>query len=703
MIEECARLDNLEIDEKVSQTLAEDLAENDRVRPPELQIVCTALTGSLELSDYYKRGGASGILSHYIDEAISLCPDKSLGSQALRLLCDFSLRTKKPPKTSEELLDEIGVRTSRERSRILLESILRQFERGRLVLSFNRRGQPTTYALVHDYLVGIVDSATKGVTTPAEQANQLLNYYIAEPGIRARSTVGLRELWLLKKHADKTRLDSPQARRLLKRSRNAVIARTLGIVVLVSISAAVVYALFTTKRGWKQTVLGQHFESGQFISAPPIGVSPKHSLIITGIPQDGGSEHAKLWNMKTGGLVRAIDGKNLWHSHSDNFIWSLDENPIVMHDLLTGKPYQVPVKNKDVMVARNASDNAVAYLETATDAENRSNWVVKIWSTFNQKEIGKVAACEVGNTRRNFLSANGDRLLRLCWSNGRGVPLLWDTKQEQAIASLSIGDGSSEYFDVNERASLIATEVWTEQPRCRVQLWDLASGRPLRIADLDTEYCRSEFSWTFSPQGSFLLINRNNELESLLSVSDLSPPHWFSATYKDAVATKSISGYALWQTESGTYIWKLDSSDPVFYKDMKIARTGERPVTFGFFISEKNNRAIIDKINGFEIWDLQTGERLHDILFTEDSTDFVLSQDGGAIVYSLAGGRLVMYSIVTGERIGELADTGGSQRVVYYDARCKSAYVWTGEGRVLRYSQGTEVLGRWFFPTTTCP
>ena len=160
VIEECAALDNIEIVDSLPKTLASDLAEGQFVRPPELQIVCTALRDGLSLPTYYHLGGASGILSHYIEDALAICADPNLGRLLLRTLCDFPAHAKKPPQSLESLVSETG--QSKTNVTPILGSILQQFETGRLVVSDHRSEKTRHYSLVHDYLVDAVALATKG-------------------------------------------------------------------------------------------------------------------------------------------------------------------------------------------------------------------------------------------------------------------------------------------------------------------------------------------------------------------------------------------------------------------------------------------------------------------------------------------------------------------------------------------------------------
>ena len=66
IVRECAEIDEIPLKDGFANTLAEELAHAGEVRPPELQIVCTALVGNLTLEEYRLAGGARGILSHYI-------------------------------------------------------------------------------------------------------------------------------------------------------------------------------------------------------------------------------------------------------------------------------------------------------------------------------------------------------------------------------------------------------------------------------------------------------------------------------------------------------------------------------------------------------------------------------------------------------------------------------------------------------------
>jgi hypothetical protein len=73
VINECATSDGISLDETFAETISHDLAEDGEVRPPELQIVCTYLAevGSLTTARYQFVGGTSGILAHYIKDALN--------------------------------------------------------------------------------------------------------------------------------------------------------------------------------------------------------------------------------------------------------------------------------------------------------------------------------------------------------------------------------------------------------------------------------------------------------------------------------------------------------------------------------------------------------------------------------------------------------------------------------------------------------
>src|SRR5262249_27783732 len=86
---ECAEQDGIVPDQDLPELIADDLAMNGRIRPADLQIVCTALSGDLTVERYRSEGRAAGLRSRFLKSVIEISGDAVLARTVLRALCDI--------------------------------------------------------------------------------------------------------------------------------------------------------------------------------------------------------------------------------------------------------------------------------------------------------------------------------------------------------------------------------------------------------------------------------------------------------------------------------------------------------------------------------------------------------------------------------------------------------------------------------------
>ena len=241
VILECAGRDGVGIERMFANTIAADLSHQGQVRPPELQLVCVALEGSTPEKSYRLRGGAEGILSAYVGDAVtsSLAPD--LARLALRGLCNFAVIP--PAKTQSKSVMQIA-ETAGEAARDAdgakrLEIVLGQLAEAGLLAVFVQNDQ-RTYALVHDYLVQPIAFATSDTTTKSERATQLLRLHLTEYAADTKSRIPFRRLRLIRRYADRELFRSASAQRLTRLSARSSFTKIALIgVALVLIGSAV--------------------------------------------------------------------------------------------------------------------------------------------------------------------------------------------------------------------------------------------------------------------------------------------------------------------------------------------------------------------------------------------------------------------------------------------------------------------------------
>jgi hypothetical protein len=300
VIAACAARDGIAITPPgLSATIADGLAEKGLVRPPELQIVCTALKNALTEDNYRRAGGATGILSEHIKSALAGCPNQTLGRRLLRELCDFSARAKKDPQSADQLLALVtGAGPALPPD--LLTRTLSHLENARLVRSEPAPDGRPRYALAQDYLVDAVNLATQDVSTRAEEAEQIVTYYINQNhGARKRWGVfphapvpgsRVRFIW---RNARPGLLARPDVKSLLKRSRWYARLSTAALGGVVVVAALALSMAATFERSYRLKHVERHWPAQmrgpvavRFVPAPGADGTPAvmtRSISLTGL------------------------------------------------------------------------------------------------------------------------------------------------------------------------------------------------------------------------------------------------------------------------------------------------------------------------------------------------------------------------------------------------------------------------------------
>ncbi len=92
IIKECCKLAKIDLDPSFAQFLAGTMAVEARVRPAELQIICSALKGVFTPKRYEELGGYDGILTDFIESAIATLHKSGLGTLGV----EGTLRLREP-------------------------------------------------------------------------------------------------------------------------------------------------------------------------------------------------------------------------------------------------------------------------------------------------------------------------------------------------------------------------------------------------------------------------------------------------------------------------------------------------------------------------------------------------------------------------------------------------------------------------------
>lgn len=740
VIGECAERDRIDLDEEFAAMLASDLGSGGFVRPPELQIVCAALLGNMKLAEYRLAGGARGILSHHIEDAIEVSGDPTTGRRVLRALCDFPAHAKRNPQTVAEIAETVGAEGAQALS--LVRTALKLFEGARLVVSERRVGEKvernrearrgeeeTGYALVHDYLVDAVSKATSDVTTRDEEANQMLAYYVSEYRTDPKTRIPYRRLRFVRKYADPKKLSDPTARRLLRASLLRLATSTAALATLILVTTTLLVALTTTRRVWHQEVVGHHWDKKEGGRVEWIKL-PRHGLLITGITRNYGYGHIKIWDVRSARLTRTLTRKDAVYIPTDYILGYLpDESVSTVFHLQTAREWQTVIPAESVEggyssasgdMRASASGTAIAAFKDNSflaSSENTREPRLKVFSVTENRMVGELDICKERTGPGFFVTDDGAYVLAACGRVGIALPTVYNvvTKETRLLTRPGYKPWGNVAFDA--RNSRVASLEQSGDGRVNLTLWDLRTGRLLDFVNLTLKADSTKkisrnihFTWdgqfiyvaTSTGKDSFLVLFRTDGLRRVTAV----PERAYAFPITDATQGDDFTGakriMVIWRNESGGItLWDLTEPEPMTAADYQSISIHEP----GIILTQAGLRGLDSEDDRLELWDFKAGRKLR----TLDTPgryvipDFTIG--GNAASVEVEGGTVSLFRADNGEKItDDIRNIGGTERTIYYDEKCRRAHVWTDEGRVLRYTEGWYLFGResWFWPAEKC-
>jgi WD40 repeat protein len=719
IIRECAEMDRLPLDGDFPRIIASDLAEGGFVRPPELQIVCGALTGMLTVSKYRLAGGAKGILSNYIKEAISISGDPNIARRILRELCDFASGVKKDAQPFPLLMRALGVSKTVGSSESQITKTLEQLEAARIIVSETHLGE-LRYSLIHDYLVDAVAAATSDVSTRTEEAHQLLYYYLSGIRSNAKSRIPLLKLRFIRRNADPKMLVGHQVKRLMKRSIAIPALAFVALVAVVLASTGGIYAFATAKRTWKGNEVARHWAVGvrsDFTTTPLLG----NSLLLSSYTED--KTHLRVWDTKTAEIVLDLTCEESVVSPSGEYliIAEKDNAPVYALHLPAKTRYELPLTHSGNATSPefNESGNVISYLEV-TDINRPDTFQLKVWSIVEQRQLGVIKGFALGQVNMRQLTKSADRLVMLCLKDDHVVPGLWDVQTGQLLGYLVERPNSDAVsFSVNEEASMVATVEVDSNGGLVIALWNLRTGKLIRARRLSNEQEKTinesvgseleqkllDVKIYFVSKGERLLLDQHSdEPLTVLNTVDLLQSVDIPNRLRWVHSPNGLQFVAWALGTSDNVIWDTESGVLKTIKNLKFPMKDED--TFAennIIMASDGQRAVVLRKSGqFELWDLNTLQRIRELPIRVKPLSAGLSLDGNAIFVRLEDGAMALYSKDNGAMIADIPSAGGYLNVIGYNSECDEILIWTNEGRVLRYLQGNEILGRWFRPLKRC-
>ena len=251
------RKDKLNISESLCKEVISDLSNNGLISPVEIQIVGQILDQNqiLDLHLYKTAGRASTILSNFIKDYIiniTVTTNQSLEKDIcrffLRNLCSIENDAKKSEgETIIRLLKETKETIVKYDKKLLVDDG-KQFEEifykviekcfKEYIIVYEKGNKIN---LAHDYIVPAIKKATVDIETNEELANKLLFKYLENSRVYTKFRIPLKKYFFIKKFASKNLISELNIRKLLKKSLNLYIIRTILLLVIFILSLIFIF------------------------------------------------------------------------------------------------------------------------------------------------------------------------------------------------------------------------------------------------------------------------------------------------------------------------------------------------------------------------------------------------------------------------------------------------------------------------------
>jgi hypothetical protein len=706
VIRECAERDGIEMPRDLPGLLANDLADQNEVRPAELQIVCTALRGDFRLQHYRTTGGAAGILSKHIALAVETTKYPALARLLLRSLCDFVGNAKAQPATVKELVLRIGAQRDVPASpESEIQTILVQFEAERLVVRAKTSDGNEQWSLIHDYLVEPVKLATQDASTRAEEAARLLKALLAEARSDRTTVIPVNKLADIRRYSPKDLQDTPEVKRLLRRSYLVGYGRPAFMAIGAVLFTATIAGYVGTVSIWRPDGELRHWtgnESGDvglrryLTSKGPVVLSTSDQIAVIWNATNGreieryrfdgavvGDRYLSLWKNDTKTLkainMASITSKEFPYTHNSSilfFIVHFDAGDYLVKS--SDKPNALSLETGEI-ISDIFEESAGAHLS-------------RIASNMVSRQVREVNTQFPGPVTTKFVN----------------IISLANRTVSENISVNSSSFGWSHAISPNSKELLLVL------PRDRdiiLQIWNISEKRPslrvekilnlrelLKIEDKD----KIEIKGIGAPELIFKekLITLQFEwdprpINAVLRATDLELLEFGDRDRANGVLEAKDQTFTYFARANGDLaFWNDTNGELVLLGNANIVPEDD------LAISNKGNVMIVKRPSSIlEFWDIDKKVKASTVVGIRVKKSFYTTED--RVVTALQeGGSLQLWSLA-GKSLGTIAGVGGGDNIAMTVINCR-AIVWTSEGQVRRFTRGWQILGLFFVPHRDC-
>ncbi|QDV37812.1 protein kinase domain-containing protein [Tautonia plasticadhaerens] len=365
---------------------------------------------------------------------------------------------------------------------------------------------------------------------------------------------------------------------------------------------------------------------------------------------DEGDPSARLWDARTGALIRTFnghrgrvssagfspDGASILTASRDETarVWDVDPPPGPLAFLQTG-PDGSGWRIGDVTFSRDGSRIAVVWNQGPLTSPGPSE--IRVWNV-REETVASILPVQAGVVYSAEFSPDprGTRLITVCFQR-RLLALVWDVQTGEILHTLKGLSSSSSPTSFSSDGSMVVTEGGDPSHqvlengilRRRMKVWDMRTGDPLRT--LDGRF--AEVSSAFSPDDT-----------RILAADEGSVTEWDVRTGRKIRTVRE--GHA-WLLPDGTRIVTLGGDNRAIVWDVETGReivslAGVGDMREPYFSPNGDRILTVTRDQTWKLWDAATGDELITLRPDVGAESVRFSPDGRWIVGTdLRGGVCV--------------------------------------------------------------
>ncbi len=713
VIGECAAAEGLNFTEELVGKIVSDLTKEAQIRPPELQIVCTALTANFTLRHYNQLGGAMGILESYLTLTLETCIDQQLARLILRQMCDFERQAKAEPRTALELTHAIGPQQDDSGATArAVQVVLEHLVRSRLAVMVSGRA-----SLIHDYWVSVIHDLTAHDRSEQEKADELLRRHLYELEAGFTSTLSSKQLHLVRRFGNRDLLSTQEATRLLRKSALRLwVSRGVAVGVLLVLffvgvrSSNVVWEMTALSDPGTTRAVERDFlkDTGRLVMTPETFGSQKRSSIT-------------VWNIRSGKRVSEFTA-DAWAipPEGDSLLYS-DAGRAYITDLRrhTTAPFRQPF-NDGNEIRFSRSSHCAMYALSASNGRDLTKGPpgriqIQLWSVPEGKLIGStnLQATEIGpgfvSDTCDFAVINSIEAASLVTTGNatltipKGRPWIWHLKEGGPKPLMAVARVRA---SVSEESKSLVTLETDEHNIANITLWDSKTGarqlgRRVNLGPDDFGSVR------FGPDATYIVASTFTFTEEMVGVP--ARLHVLRASdLQEAPISKEQSliecnlahsdsgstGYFLWSIPGkGGRIWDASSSEPLPLTGLQVSGIRSCSVS-----PDRSKFVVLREGGSAELWGL-SGKKVADLPAGGASKQADWTLQGSAVKLERSTGEIMLFDL-NGNLLAQLGSPGSSSQPIQraqiadvsFEPSCGYAVLWTSDGRVVKVKKRWKVF-----------